>query len=230
MTDESPLIVLIEDDPSIRRFLDISLTAHGYRVQSARLGAEGIALCAETGPSLVILDLGLPDMDGQTVIPRLREWSAVPIIVLSVRSDEREKVTALDHGANDYVSKPFGISELLARIRVLLRNHQAEPGELPEFCAGGLRVDLVNRRVWLDERELRLPRKEYELLRLFVQNPGRVLTHQQILGSLWESGRASGMQHLRVLVGSLRQKLGEEATAPRFILTEPGVGYRFIGG
>jgi two-component system KDP operon response regulator KdpE len=167
-------------------------------------------------------------MDGQTVIPRLREWSAVPIIVLSVRSDEREKVTALDHGANDYVSKPFGISELLARIRVLLRNHQVTDGELPEFCAGGLRVDLVNRRVWLDERELRLPRKEYELLRLFVQNPGRVLTHQQILGSLWEPGRASGMQHLRVLVGSLRQKLGEEATAPRFILTEPGVGYRFI--
>ncbi len=230
MTGESPPIVLIEDDPSIRRFLDISLTAHGYRVRSARLGAEGIALCAETGPNLVILDLGLPDMDGQAVILRLREWSAVPIIVLSVRSDEREKVSALDNGASDYVTKPFGISELLARIRVLLRDHAGERSEQPAFSADGLRVDLVNRRIWVDDREVRLTRKEYELLRLFVQNAGRVLTHQQILGAVWEPGRGSGMQHLRVLVGNLRQKLGDETTSPRFILTEPGVGYRFIAG
>lgn len=230
MSGESPLIVLIEDDPSIRRFLDISLTAHGYRVRSARLGSEGMALCAETGPSLVILDLGLPDMDGQAVIIRLREWSAAPIIVLSVRSGEREKVTALDNGASDYVTKPFGISELLARIRVLLRDHRGDHAELPEFSADGLRVDLVNRRIWVDDREVRLTRKEYELLRLFAQNAGRVLTHQQILGTVWEPGRGSGMQHLRVLVGNLRQKLGDETTSPRFILTEPGVGYRFIAG
>jgi two-component system KDP operon response regulator KdpE len=228
VSDEGPLIVLIEDDPSIRRFLDISLTAHSYRVRSARLGAEGIALCAEEGPSLVILDLGLPDLDGQGVLLRLREWSAVPVIVLSVRSDERDKVTALDNGANDYVTKPFGISELLARIRVLLRDHHAGTAELAEICTDGLRVDLANRRVWLDDREIRLARKEYDLLRLFVQNPGRVLTHQQILDTLWEPGRGSGMQHLRVLVGNLRQKLGDEATSPRFILTEPGVGYRLI--
>lgn len=220
-------VLIVDDEPQIRRFLRISLEAHGYRTLEARTGGEGLALCAEQQPALIILDLGLPDMDGRAVLRRLREWTALPIIVLSVRSDEGEKVAALDEGANDYVTKPFGISELLARIRVLLRDRERPAAEEPVFTAGALRVDLPARQVFLDGDEVRLSRKEWELLRLLVQHAGRVLTHQQILRSVWGPAHEAETHYLRVLVGHLRQKLGDDPSRPRFIVTEPGVGYRF---
>ena len=174
-----------------------------------------------------ILDLGLPDIDGQTVISRLRDWTDVPIVVLSVRSDERQKVAALDAGANDYVTKPFGISELLARVRVVLRDRGKGAKESALFEHGGLRIDLHERRAWVDEREVRLTRKEFELLKLFVKQHGHVLTHQQILTAVWGADRGAETQNLRVLVAALRQKLGDDPSKPRYLVTEPGVGYRF---
>lgn len=227
MNQGGPAVLLIEDDASIRKFLRISLEANGYQVHEARLGEVGLRMCAELGPALVILDLGLPDIEGQAVITRLREWSEVPVIVLSVRSDERQKVAVLDAGANDYVTKPFGISELLARLRVLLRGGGQSEADTAVLSAGGLRMDLLRRRVWIEDSEVHLSRKEYELLRLFVQNRGRVLTHQQILAAVWGVERGAETQNLRVLVAALRQKLGDEPSRPRFLITEPGVGYRF---
>jgi len=225
MNDTS--ILVIDDEPQIRKFLRISLEANGYHIAEARNGEDGLAECAATQPALVILDLGLPDMDGREVLSRLRDWSSVPVIVLSVRNDEREKVGALDDGANDYVTKPFGISELLARIRVLLRERGEVTEEETQYEVGDLRVDLAARMSWLHGRELRLSRKEWELLKLFVQNAGRVLTHQQILRVVWGPAQENETHYLRVLVGHLRQKLGDEPSHPIFIVTEPGVGYRF---
>lgn len=227
MNGSGASILLIEDEAPIRKFLRISLEAHGYRVQEVRLGETGIAYCAESPPDLVILDMGLPDIDGQTVIERIRDWSAVPIVVLSVRSDERQKVAALDAGANDYVTKPFGISELLARVRVLLRTQEKSKTESAIFEHGGLRIDLHERRTWVAGQEVRLTRKEFELLKLFVKQRGHVLTHQQILSAVWGQGRAAETQNLRVLVAALRQKLGEDPAQPHYLMTEPGVGYRF---
>jgi len=227
MSDPVAKILVIEDEAPIRKFLRISLEAHGYRVLEARLGEVGLTICAEESPDLVILDLGLPDIDGQTVISRLRDWTDVPIVVLSVRSDERQKVAALDAGANDYVTKPFGISELLARIRVVLRDRGKGVTESALFEHGGLRIDLHERRVWVDEHEVRLTRKEFELLKLFVKQHGHVLTHQQILTAVWGEDRGAETQNLRVLVAALRQKLGDDPSQPRYLVTEPGVGYRF---
>jgi two-component system KDP operon response regulator KdpE len=225
----SGTILLVEDDPHIRKFLRISLETHGFTVLEAGLGHDGLQLCAEQKADMVILDLGLPDMDGQEFIRRLREWSAIPLLVLSVRSDEAEKVSALDAGANDYVTKPFGISELMARIRVLLRNSEAlqdESGSV--FEHSGLRVDLAGRTVTVEGKLVQLTRKEYELLKLFVSNPGRVLTHQQIMREIWGPNREDETHHLRVLVGHLRQKLGDQPARPKYILTEQGVGYRLL--
>lgn len=227
MSDPVAKILVIEDEAPIRKFLRISLEAHGYRVLEARLGDAGLTTCAEESPDLVILDLGLPDVDGQTVISRLRDWTDVPIVVLSVRSDERQKVAALDAGANDYVTKPFGISELLARVRVVLRDRGKGVKESALFEHGGLRIDLHERRVWVDEQEIRLTRKEFELLKLFVKQHGHVLTHQQILTAVWGEDRGAETQNLRVLVAALRQKLGDDPSQPRYLVTEPGVGYRF---
>jgi two-component system KDP operon response regulator KdpE len=225
--DEDPTIAVIEDDASIRRFLRISLEAHGYRVHESRTGEAGLALCAQLRPDLVILDLGLPDMDGQTVIQRLRDWTGVPIVILSVRSDERQKVAALDAGANDYVTKPFGISEFLARVRVLLRQRDRENDESFVFAEGDLKVDLHEHRLWVDGEEVRLTNKEFSLLSLFVKRRGHVLTHGQILDAVWGEERGAETQNLRVLVAALRQKLGDDPAQPRYIITEPGVGYRF---
>lgn len=227
MVDPVARILVIEDEAPIRKFLRISLEAHGYKVLEARLGEVGLTTCAEESPDLVILDLGLPDIDGQTVISRLRDWTDVPIVVLSVRSDERQKVAALDAGANDYVTKPFGISELLARVRVVLRDRGKGVKESALFEHGGLRIDLHERRVWVDEHEVRLTRKEFELLKLFVKQHGHVLTHQQILTAVWGEDRGAETQNLRVLVAALRQKLGDDPSQPRYLVTEPGVGYRF---
>jgi two-component system KDP operon response regulator KdpE len=226
MSGASGTIVVIEDETQIRKFLRISLEAHGYVVHEARLAADGLRLCAETKPNLLILDLGLPDLDGQQLIGRVREWSQVPIIVLSVRESETDKVQALDAGANDYVTKPFGIGELMARIRAVLRGNEDGDGESPRFQADGLAVDFAQRTVQVDGREAKLSRKEFELLRLLILSRGKVLTHQQILRRVWGTAQQDETHYLRVLVGQLRHKLGDEPTHPRFIVTVQGVGYR----
>jgi two-component system KDP operon response regulator KdpE len=219
-------ILVVEDEAQIRKFLRISLQAHGYTVLEARLGEDGLALCARHQPELVILDLGLPDLDGQDFIARLREWSEVPIIVLSVRASESEKVRALDAGANDYVTKPFGINELMARIRSVLRGSQASQAAQPLFESQGLQVDLLQREVTVDGKTVHLSKKEFELLRLLISHPAQVLTHQQILHEVWGPAQQNETHYLRVLMGQLRQKLGDDPTHPRFIVTVQGVGYR----
>lgn len=220
-------VLIIEDDAQIRKFLRISLEANGFDVHETRLGEEGIDLCGALKPAVVILDLGLPDVGGFDVIRRLREWSGVPIIVLSARAEEKEKVEALDAGANDYVTKPFSITELMARLRVMLRTSaQAGGASASRFTCGPLDVDLVKRRVFRDGVEQHLSRKEYDLLRLLVTHAGQVLTHQQILREVWGPAHTSDVHYLRVLVGNLRQKLGDDPTKPQFIHTVQGVGYR----
>lgn len=222
-------ILIIEDDAQIRKFLRISLEANRFDVLEARLGEDGVSRCAEESPDLVILDLGLPDIDGQDVIGRLREWTQVPIIVLSVRSDDMDKVAALDMGANDYVTKPFSITELMARIRVLLR--KPEPAEEESlYRAGDLEVDLAKRRVCLAGRELNVSPKEYALLRCLVRRGGGVLTHEELLRAVWGPAHVEDVHYLRVLVNHLRQKLHEEPSRPRYIHTVQGIGYRFAGG
>ncbi len=219
-------ILIVEDEAQIRKFLRISLEAHNYKVCEARLGADGLELCSTEHPDLIILDLGLPDMDGQQFILRLREWSQTPIIVLSVRSTESEKVQALDSGANDYMTKPFGISELIARIRVLLRSSEGAESPQTVFDFQGLRVDMAARQVSVDGDPVHLSKKEYSLLRLLIANNGQVLTHRHILREIWGSGREDDTHYLRVLVGQLRGKLEDDPAAPRFIVTVQGVGYR----
>ena len=222
-------ILIIDDEPQIRRFLDISLRAQNYRVEVAEAAEAGLEALAARGADLVILDLGLPDRDGVEVLRDLREWSQVPVLVLTVRADEAEKVRAFDAGANDYVTKPFGVQELMARVRALLR-WRAAPGDTPPvYDDGHLRVDLARREVFVDGEPLPLARKEYALLALLVRHSGRVVTQPQMLRELWGQHHEHDTHYLRVLVGKLRQKLGDDPAAPRWILTEPGVGLRFIG-
>ncbi len=219
-------ILIVEDEAQIRKFLRISLEAHDYDVHEARLGEDGLQLCPAIPLDLIILDLGLPDMDGQMFISRLREWSQTPIIVLSVRANEAEKVQALDAGANDYVTKPFGISELIARIRVVLRSNEGTTSTPTVFDSQGLRIDLSQREVSVDDKPVHLSKKEYDLLRLLIANNGQVLTHRQILREIWGPNRQDDTHYLRVLVGQLRGKLGDNPASPRFIVTVQGVGYR----
>jgi two-component system KDP operon response regulator KdpE len=228
MSTTAGRILIVEDAAHIRKFLRISLEAHGYQVHESRLGADGLALCAQAPPDLVILDLKLPDMDGLDLIPRVREWSQVPILVLSVRAEETEKVAALDAGANDYVTKPFGMGELMARIRVLLRSRRDTGEEPVVFLCGGLRVNLPRREVSVDGQPIHLTRKEFQLLQLLIAGAGRLLTHQQILRGVWGPAQEGATHHLRVLVRQLRAKLGDDPARPRFIRTEPGVGYRML--
>jgi two-component system KDP operon response regulator KdpE len=221
-------VLVIDDEPQIRKFLEISLRTQGYAVDLADTGQAGLDALAARGADLVVLDMGLPDRDGRTVLQELRQWSQVPVIVLTVRSGEAEKVAALDAGANDYVTKPFGVQELMARIRALLRSHAA-PGEAPPvFDDGHLRVDLSRREVSLDGETVTLARKEYALLAFLVLHAGRVLTQPQLLRELWGPTHQEDTHYLRILVGKLRQKLGDDAAAPRWIATEPGVGLRFL--
>lgn len=220
-------VLVIDDEPQIRKFLRISLAAQGYQVSEAATGTEGLAQAALGQPDLVILDLGLPDRDGQEVLVELREWSKVPVLVLSVRADEREKVRALDAGANDYVTKPFGIQEFLARSRALLR--QTSTTATPQVAAlevGDLRVDFAYRRVTLAGSEVALTRKEYAVLATLAQHPGRVVTQRQLLIDIWGPTHAQDSHYLRIVIGHLRQKLADDPVAPRYIVTEPGVGYR----
>lgn len=226
MSEQKAGILVIEDEAPIRSFLRISLEAHGYAVFEARRGDEGLTLAGTTNPQLVVLDLGLPDMEGQEVILRLREWSEVPILILSVRNNENEKVRALDAGANDYLTKPAGISETMARIRVLLRGRESNNPESAVFQRGDLRIDLSRREVLLRDETVHLTRKEYGLLRILVRSAGHVLTHQYMLRELWGPNFTRETHYLRVLVSGLRQKLGDDPADPRYIVTEQGVGYR----
>ena len=222
-------VLVIDDEPQIRRFLDIGLRAQGYRVETADSGEAGLQALAAHGADLVILDLGLPDRDGHAVLRDLRQWSQVPVIVLTVRAGESEKVSALDAGANDYVTKPFGVQELMARVRALLRSRATAGDAPPVFDDGQLRVDLARREVFLRGEPVQLARKEYALLALLVQHAGRVVTQPQMLRELWGQHHEHDTHYLRVLVGKLRQKLGDDPAAPRWIATEPGVGLRFVG-
>lgn len=222
-------ILIIDDEPQIRRFLGISLRAQGYRVDEAANGREGLEALATRGADLVILDLGLPDLDGQEVLHELRAWSSVPVIVLSVRSSENEKVAALDGGANDYVSKPFGVQELSARLRALLRL-KPEGDDAAVFDDGHLRIDLAHRLVARDGETITLSRKEWSLLVLLMRHAGRVVTQPQLLRELWGPTHDQDTHYLRILVAKLRVKLGDDAAAPRYIQTEAGVGLRFLPG
>jgi len=221
------LVLVIDDEPQIRRFLDITLRAQGHRTVLVASGTDGLANFAANPADLVILDLGLPDLDGIEVLRELRTWSKVPVIALTVRADEEQKVAVLDAGANDYVTKPFGIQELMARIRGLLRQRPAQ--DLPVFDDGRLFVDPVHREVRRCGTLVLLSRKEYALLLLLLEHQGRVLTQSQILRSLWGAQHERDTHYLRILVGKLRAKLGDDAARPTWIATEPGVGLRFIG-
>ncbi len=223
-----PVVVLIEDEPQIRRFLRATLTGQGYRLFEATTGADGLVEVGSRQPDVVIVDLGLPDIDGIDVIRRLREWTDVPIIVLSARGQERDKVTALDVGADDYVSKPFGAGELLARIRVALRHTAgaSHEGDDAAFQVGELRMDLLRRQVFVGDREVRLTPIEYKLLATLVRHAGKVVTHAQLLRDVWGPTHTDQAHYVRVYLAHLRHKLEAEPARPRYLLTEPGVGYR----
>lgn len=221
-------ILVVDDERAIRRFLRASLTTHGHTIFEVATGSETLAAVAENRPDIVFLDLGLPDMDGMEVTRQLREWTQVPIIILTVRDQEKDKIAALDAGADDYLTKPFGIGELMARVRgVIRRTHHATEIE-PVFAAGKLQVDFIHRRVTLAGQEVNLTPTEYDLLRVLIQNTEKVLTHQQILHKVWGTRYSEEEAHLlRVNISNLRRKIEPDPTRPVLIITEPGVGYRF---
>jgi two-component system KDP operon response regulator KdpE len=220
-------ILIVDDEAPIRRFLRVAIEAEGYGVIEAGTAREGLAMAAREAPALVVLDLGLPDADGLTVLSELRGWSQVPVLILSVRADEAGKVEALDAGAQDYVVKPFGLKEFLARIRGLLRDRGAEavPSAL---TIGPLRIDAADHSATMDGRQVHLTRREFDVLWMLASHRGRLVTQEMILKSIWGPAHTEDSQYLRVYIRQLRQKLGDDATNPRFIATEPGVGYRFL--
>jgi two-component system, OmpR family, KDP operon response regulator KdpE len=223
-------VLVVDDEPQIHRFLRPSLTASGFEVIAAESAAVAIKLAATQAPALVILDLGLPDRDGKEVIKEIRAWSKMPIIVLSARDRETEKIAALDLGADDYINKPFGIGELLARVRAALRHSAQDAAETLVYRQGGLEVDTLAHKVSLNGEGVRLTPKEYDLLHVLVRNAGRVVTHRQILAAVWGPAHTDDTQYLRVFIGQLRQKIEVDPAAPTLIQTEPGVGYRFADG
>lgn len=223
-----PVALIVDDEPQIRRLLRVVLEGENYQVQEAENGQQGLTEIANRRPSIILLDLGLPDMEGLEVLKRLREWSEAPVLVLSVRDDEQSKVAALDSGAEDYVTKPFSTAELLARLRAAQRKTRPEE-EVSIFKSGNLIVDLTARVVKRAGHEIKLTATEYALLRLFVRHPGRVLTHRYILREIWGPKSEEHRQYLRVYVTHLRQKIEPDPTKPSLIRTEPGIGYRFAG-
>lgn len=227
MSEGQPRILVVDDEAAIRKLLRIGLSAHGYEVVEAGSGAEALRLAVARAPQLIVLDLGLPDLEGVEVIRRLRQWSALPVIVLSVRDRDDDKIGALDAGADDYVTKPFSVAELLARVRVALRRG-ATPEVPSHFEQNGLQLDFAERRVTLNGAPLSLTRKEYALLCELVRYPGRVLTHAHLLRSVWGTVHEQDTQYLRVFIRQLRDKLGDDPTQPRWIATEAGVGYRWL--
>jgi two-component system KDP operon response regulator KdpE len=225
MSDMGPRVLVVDDEPAIRRFLRVSLSAHGYVVQEADGGEAAIAGVIAHRPDLVILDLGLPDIDGIEVTRRLREWTGIPVIILTVRGQEADKIAALDAGADDYLTKPFGTGELLARMRAALRRMTA-PADEPVFRADDLTVDLTRRLVTVADREVQLTPTEYDLLRVLVIHAGKVLTHRHLLREVWGPGYDGETHMLRVNISNLRRKIESDPARPRHIVTEPGVGYR----
>ena len=224
----SPLILVVEDESPIRKFLRVSLASEDYRVEEAETGKQALGKAAAQPPDLVILDLGLPDMDGLDVLRSLREWLSAPVIVLSARGQERDKVAALDAGADDYLTKPFGVGELQARMRVAFRHAVVgESGKSePKFTVGELSVDLAARRVFVGEREVHLTPLEYKLLTVMVQHAGKVLTHRFLLKEVWGPDQVGEVHYLRVFMAGLRRKLETDPAQPKYLLTEQGVGYR----
>jgi two-component system KDP operon response regulator KdpE len=220
-------VLVVDDEAPIRRFLRVALEAEGYGVIEAGTAREGLAMAAREAPALVVLDLGLPDADGISALRDLRGWSPVPVIILSVRTDEGDKVEALDAGAQDYVVKPFGVKEFLARVRGLLRDHSTEA--VPSVLTiGPLRIDAANHSATMDGLPLHLTRREFDLLWMLASHRGRLVTQEMILRAIWGPAHAEDSQYLRVYIRQLRQKLGDDAANPRFIHTEPGVGYRLV--
>jgi len=228
MAEPLPVVLVIEDEPQMRRFLRAALESHGYRPVEAGTAREGIAQASGRTPDVILLDLGLPDGDGIDVARRIREWSATPIIVISARGQEQDKIAALDAGADDYLTKPFGVGELLARLRVALR-HAARPEDgkpEPVFTVGELRVDLEHRQVLVADQEVHLTPTEYKLLAALVRHAGRVRTHRQLLKDVWGPNAVEQTPYLRVYMTQLRHKLEKDAARPRYLTTETGVGYR----
>jgi two-component system KDP operon response regulator KdpE len=224
------VVIIIEDEPEIRRFLRASLLSHGYRLVEATTGQEGLQAAETRQPDLIILDLGLPDMDGLEVIQRLRSWTSVPLVVLSARGQETAKVAALDAGADDYISKPFGVSELLARMRATLRRAERPEGaqSTPTFETGDLQIDFAQRRVLVKRKEVHLTPIEYRLLTTLAKHAGKLLTRKQLLTEVWGRAYADQAHYLHVHMAQLRRKIETDPARPRYILTEPSVGYRLV--
>ncbi|HMK59891.1 MAG TPA: response regulator [Dissulfurispiraceae bacterium] len=227
MTGNKGLILLIEDEPQMRRFLRVTLQSEGYDLIEAASGNDGLSQAVTRNPDIILLDLGLPDMDGLEVLARLREWSHTPVIILSAREQERDKISALDSGADDYLTKPFSAGELLARLRVATRHKSMRESQAePVFVLDALKVDLAARRVFLKDIEVHLTPIEYKLLSYLVRNAGKVITHKQLLKEVWGPVYANQAHYVRVYMGMLRHKLEEEPSRPKFFINEPGVGYR----
>jgi two-component system, OmpR family, KDP operon response regulator KdpE len=226
MSEPSPSILVIEDELQMQRFLRTSLGTNGYQVFEAQTGQDGLTQAAARNPDLVLLDLGLPDLDGLQVTQHLRAWAGMPIIVISARGKEEDKIKALDAGANDYLTKPFGIGELLARIRAALRHSARSDSGATQFAMGDVRVDLVKRRVTKSDVEVHLTPIEFKLLTTLIKYEGRVITHRQLLKDVWGPSAGEQTHYLRVYMGQLRHKLEDDASRPRFLTTEPGIGYR----
>lgn len=222
-------VLVVDDEPQIQRFLRPALTAAGYEVIEAGTGAQALKAIATMAPDLIILDLGLPDMDGKEVVQNVRGWSELPIIILSARDRESEKIAALDLGADNYIEKPFGIGELTARIRTALRHRTREDGGVTEISVDGLHIDTVRRLITRDDTPIHLTPKEYDLVLMLARHAGRVVTHKALLTSVWGPAHADDLHYLRVFVGQVRGKIERDPSSPAIIRTEPGVGYRFVG-
>ena len=225
--DSTNRILVIDDESQIRKLLKVSLKSQGFYIEESHDGRDGINKVAIIKPDLVILDLGLPDMDGKEVIREIREWSNVPIVILTARDQEQEKIEALDNGADDYITKPFGIGELLDRIRVCLRRKTEDENE-HIFNFGGLIIDLVNRRITVDNMEIKLTPTEYEIIKVLAQNAGKVITHKQLLKKVWGNAYDNDNNYIRVYIGQIRRKIEPNPAQPCYIITESGVGYRLI--
>lgn len=221
-------ILIIEDELQIRKLLKVSLNAHGYDLEEAANGKDGVNRAATFKPDLLIIDLGLPDIDGKEVVKQIREWSETPIIILTARDQEQEKIEALDSGADDYMTKPFGVGELLARMRVCLRR-AATVEQQPVLACGGLVVDLQQRRVTVEGDEVKLTPTEYEIIKMMMQHAGKVITHKQLLKAVWGNAYQQDTHYIRVYIAQLRRKIEQNPTQPRYIITESGVGYRLMG-
>jgi two-component system KDP operon response regulator KdpE len=226
VSDPRPVILVVEDEAAMRRFLRASLGSNGYQVVESDTASDGLAQASARNPDLVLLDLGLPDLDGLKVTERLREWAKMPIIVLSARGQEDDKVRALDAGADDYLTKPFGIGELLARIRVALRHAATTASGESQFSTNNLRVDLTRRQIFVSDKEVHLTPIEYKLLVTLIKHAGKVVTHRQLLREVWGPNSSDQTQYLRVYMGQLRHKLEKNPSRPIYLTTEPGVGYR----